>query len=95
MRSTGSGTCWAFAGLVYEECKARNINVRIVEGATSESPSHRYCEVRANGDWVAFPYRELVNPAPCFNGGDNWYFDFPMSGKYVVEQFDSGQDATW
>lgn len=95
MRSTGSGTCWAFAGLVYEECKARNINVRIVEGATSESPSHRYCEVRANGDWVAFPYRELVNPAPCFNGGDNWYFDFPMSGKYVVEQFDSGQDAAW
>lgn len=95
MRSTGSGTCWAFAGLVYEECKARNINVRIVEGATSESPSHRYCEVRANGDWVAFPYRELVNPAPCFNGGDNWYFDFPMSGKYVVEQFDSGQDAVW
>jgi len=95
MRSTGSGTCWAFAGLVYEECKARNINVRIVEGATSESSAHRYCEVRANGDWVAFPYRELVNPAPCYNGGDNWYFDFPMSGKYVVEQFDSGQDAVW
>ena len=95
MRSTGSGTCWAFAGLVYEECKARNINVRIVEGATSESPAHRYCEVRANGAWVSFPYRELVNPAPCFNGGDNWYFDFPMSGKYVVEQFDSGQDAWW
>ena len=95
MRSTGSGTCWAFAGLVYEECKARNINVRIVEGVTSESPAHRYCEVRANGDWVAFPYRELVNPAPCYNGGDHWYFDFPMSGKYVVEQFDSGQDATW
>lgn len=95
MRSTGSGTCWAFAGLVYEECVARNINVRIVEGATSESSAHRYCEVRANGDWVAFPYRELVNPAPCYNGGDNWYFDFPMSGKYVVEQFDSGQDATW
>lgn len=95
MQSSGYGDCWAFAELVYEECKARNINVRIVEGATSESSAHRYCEVFANNVWVPFPYRELVNPAPSYDGGDNWYFNFDMSGKYVVEQFDSGQGATW
>lgn len=95
MQSTGYGECWAFADLVYTECKARNINVRILNGVTDESSNHRYCEVRVNGAWVTFPYRELVNPASSYDGGDNWYFDFPMSGTYVVEQFDSGQDATW
>lgn len=95
MQSTGYGDCWAFAELVYEECKARNINVRIVEGATSESSAHRYCEVFANNVWVPFPYRELVNPASSYDGGDNWYFNFDMSGKYVIEEFNSGQGATW
>ena len=95
MKSTGYGECWAFADLVYTECKARNINVRIVNGVTGESSNHRYCEVRANGAWVPFPYRELVNPAWSYDHKPHYYFDFDMSGKYVVEQFDSGQDATW
>lgn len=95
MKATGYGECWAFADLVYTECKARNINVRIVNGVTGESSNHRYCEVRANGAWVPFPYRELVNPAWSYDHKPHYYFDFDMSGKYVVEQFDSGQDATW
>ena len=95
MKSTGYGECWAFADLVYTECKARNINVRIVNGVTDESSNHRYCEVRANGAWVPFPYRELVNPAWSYDHKPHYYFDFDMSGKYVVEQFDSGQDAVW
>ena len=95
MKSSGYGDCWAFAELVFEECKSRNINVRIVCGATAESSAHRYAEVRRNGSWEPFPYREKVSPASSYDGGDNWYFNFDMSGKWVVDEWTGGQDASW
>ena len=58
MKKTGSGDCWAFSELIFEELKKYNVSCKIVDYKTGASDHHRSVLYKDDGKWKDFPYRE-------------------------------------
>ncbi|MDI6643937.1 MAG: transglutaminase domain-containing protein, partial [Methanobacteriaceae archaeon] len=54
VRRTGYGDCWGLADLAAQELNKKGYRVRVVQGASRESPRHRWVQYQANGKWNTF-----------------------------------------
>ena len=59
MKKSGCGSCWAWSDALYTELRKIGVACRIIQYATSSSSNHRSVQVKNNGAWVDYPYREV------------------------------------
>lgn len=59
MKKTGTGDCWGFSDLIFQQLKRYGVTCKIVRYATNSSDEHRSVLYKNDkGNWVDFPYRE-------------------------------------
>jgi len=54
VRRTGYGDCWGLADLAAQELNKKGYTVRVVQGASSGSPRHRWVQYKSGSTWKTF-----------------------------------------
>ena len=67
MKAKGCGSCWAWSDALYTELTRIGYTCRIVQYPTSQSSRHRSVQIKENGAWNDYPYRNTNIPNGAYS----------------------------
>ena len=67
MKQIKCGDCWAWSDALYTELTRIGYTVRIVQYGTSMASNHIRVQIKENGEWIDYPYRQTNIPKLAYN----------------------------